>query len=227
MSAGTLIALGANTLIMDLYSELGPLDVRSTCGLDAVRYRSDLPTLLSMLSRLSLEFVERAVGSLTRGGMDTRLAMDISVMLTSNLIRPIVNHIDVFALAEDLGRSETIIGYGRRLAEHGNNTHANAVETLVKRYPAHDFIIDSDEAKTLFFSVEAPSDDLYRLIDLLGEDVYKQEHTSIVHRLGGASAPRGKAAPETEEFPSSVETFPDETHAKCTSRTDRRATRSR
>ena len=96
-------------------------------------------------------------------GLSSKMAAEIANNLTIGLLSPVYAQIDPLRVAE-LDRMLRIgVGYAERLS-HGN-LHEGAIGMLLARYPSHGFVIDRDEAKSLFKNVEYPIDAL----SLLGQ----------------------------------------------------------
>lgn len=168
-SAGTLIALGANSIIMSRRGELGPLDVQLITEDEIVRRSSGL-NIFKALNSLNeqcygiwekhfLEIVGRSYGTVT-----TKTAADIASSLATGLIAPITAQIDPFKLGEVERSIQIATEYGLRLG-----AHPSIVDRLVRAYPSHSFVIDIEEAQTLFPDVRYPSLVEYELERVLRE----------------------------------------------------------
>ena len=98
-SAGTLLCLGANKLIMDEFAEIGPLDVQlpNRKYVDSVRsgaqYIYTLKSLSAEVCNLYLEIVEKITES-DKGKIDVESAQDIAKELTIGIMQPIFDKID-------------------------------------------------------------------------------------------------------------------------------------
>ncbi len=160
-SAGTLIALGANELVLSPTAELGPLDVQLQRPDSLGERISGLTPLEAMTTLLResfstfeyyfLEVQERSLGSIT-----ATTAADIAVRMTTGLFRPLYSQLDPLRIGE-YQRALSIAGeYGLRLANEGGNVSPGAIRRLLTAYPAHEFVIDFEEATTLFEVVSEP-----------------------------------------------------------------------
>lgn len=69
------------------------------------------------------------------------------------------------------------------LTENLDNVRSHTVEHFVSCYPSHDFVIDDEEAKKWFKHVELPSEELYRVIALLGKVAREESHETVVLAL--------------------------------------------
>jgi hypothetical protein len=187
-SAGTIIALGANKLIMDQFSELGPLDVQLLKENEIAARKSGLLSRSSFeaLSDAAFELYEAFMLRITMqsgGRVNFRLASELSATLTSNLLAPIYGQINPDTVGSDYRDLNIAFEYGSRLVQHSGNATPEAVQRLVQGYPSHDFIIDSDEAKELFRTVETPSVSLYTLVGAIAPIAYQEQSQRFVKAL--------------------------------------------
>ena len=139
-SAGTLVATGANEIIVADCGELGPLDVQMSKEDELGETRSGL-TVLSALSILHeqafdafeyflLETKRRSVGTIT-----TRTAIRVATDLAGKLLAPIYEHVDAMHVGE-AGRSLQIAAkYGEILRVKGRNLKLKALDRLTQEYP--------------------------------------------------------------------------------------------
>ena len=158
-SAGTLVALGANSLYLDDMSELGPLDIQVKKNDEVVGRNSGLDIIqaVNYLQNQTLIAFQSYLGSLTQDvGLSTKVASDISSRLTTGLFEPISAQIDPVRLAEMQRATEVAFEYGSRLAHTGTNLKSSGLTQLVNGYPSHGFVIDRKEAKTIFNRVHKP-----------------------------------------------------------------------
>jgi len=160
-SAGTILALGADTLIMSDLGELGPIDVQLRKSDEVGERSSGLTPMdaLHALDDLATEHFSDLFKHL-RGGKDrelvfsTKMASEIAAKITVGLFGHIYSQIDPMRLGEFDRATRIALEYGNRLAH--NNLHPNKLGHLLSDYPAHAFVIDRKEAKEIFKSVEAP-----------------------------------------------------------------------
>lgn len=184
-SAGTLIALGAHRLIMDVFSELGPLDVQ-LLDKDEIGARKSGLLTRSAFEALANEAFDLFSNTMLKIKMSSqnlisfRLAADISCRLTGELLSPVFGQMNPDVIGSDYRDLRVAIEYGNRLAKTSQNPVPSAVRKLVTDYPSHDFIIDRDEASKLFRTVDQPSEELYDLVQLLSGVTYRQASPGIV-----------------------------------------------
>jgi hypothetical protein len=154
-SAGTLLACGAHEVILSVRGELGPLDVQlakrdelfgRASGLDISR---SLEFITEQSFRIFedhfLKLIERSDGALS-----TKTASEISKAMCVGLLAPITQQIDPMQLGEIHRAMNVAYEYGRRL-----DVDDKTLRKLISNYPAHGFVIDLEEAKSLFREVRA------------------------------------------------------------------------
>ncbi|WP_164561476.1 SDH family Clp fold serine proteinase [Nitratidesulfovibrio vulgaris] len=179
MSAGTLIATGADVVILTERAEFGPLDTQirkqdelgeRTSGLVPVQafdslLRQSYSTFRHIFKRLRFD---------DDMGFSTRTAADIAGQLTVGLLGPVYGQIDPSRLAEFERLLNIGAAYGERLSN--GNLKEGAIGKLLATYPTHSFIIDSLEARDIFVNIEDPSVDLKRLANIFctGPEADKQ-----------------------------------------------------
>lgn len=156
-SAGTIIAFGADDIIMGLRGEFGPLDVQMFRPDEFVQRTSGM-TISQALSYLSdrafetFEDVFLAIRRRSGGIITTQTAADIATSIVGSLYSPITEKIDPMRIGEMQRSMDIAIHYGIRLGGDPDK-----VKHLAKNYPSHGFVIDIDEAKCLFHDVRPPS----------------------------------------------------------------------
>ncbi|MGI9421600.1 MAG: SDH family Clp fold serine proteinase [Hyphomicrobiaceae bacterium] len=185
-SAGTLVALGAHTILADEYTEFGPINgnVHVSNG-NGVLDSEHLATLEFELN-YSLESFEKILLRLRYlAGSNIRadIAAELSLIFACKLVNPRLSQVNLVKACRELRHRSVILAYGQRLASHSRNMREGAVEKLVKGYPSHEFIIDFSEAEQLFASIEKPVVALYDLLGCLGDPVYSQQQLTLVRRI--------------------------------------------
>lgn len=185
-SAGTLVALGADEIILSDYGEMGPLDVQlgkkdelfeSTSGLDITQ-------ALNSANERTYQFFREVlvdVRSGTRGQLSTKLAAEIATNLAIGAYGHIYSQIDPVQLGSTERAMRVAVHYGKQLAR--NNLRKGTVEQLAAGYPSHSFVIDLEEAKTLFREVRAPTQNEEELGSCLAFVTRDEAGESIVHLL--------------------------------------------
>lgn len=187
-SAGTLVVLGANKLVMDTFSELGPLDVQLLKQNEIGARKSGLlsRSAFEALADSSFELYERLMMNITMrsGGLVSfKLASDLSATMASSLLAPVYGQINPEVVGSEFRDLNVALEYGVRLVGYSGNADVTAVYKLVHEYPSHDFIIDEDEAKELFRSVENPTEELYQVVALLSDAIYDEARPPVIAAL--------------------------------------------
>lgn len=167
-SAGTILAAGANTLMISDFGELGPIDVQVRKG-DEIGERSSVLTHQHAVEALQ-ELALHQFAYLFRGlrfadevelSFPTKLAAEVAKGISVGLFEPVFAQIDPMRVGEYDRAMKIALEYGKRLGK--SNLSEKSLGRLVGSYPAHGFVIDKKEAKELFETVEEPNEDLIRL----------------------------------------------------------------
>lgn len=171
-SAGTLVATGAHALAFSPTGELGPLDIQVVKPDEAGRYGSglDIFNSLTILTSLGVEKFQdyaETVLSGPLGNISTKTATDLAVRLATGILTPIAAQIDPLRLGETDRAMKILREYGTRVSKE--SLKPGALDRLIEGYPAHGFVIDMEEAKELFNTVEQLSDDEMAIADSLGD----------------------------------------------------------
>lgn len=171
-SAGTIICLGADKLIMSERAEIGPIDVQlrkqdevgeRTSGLTPIQAVNFLETQSVVLFKRHF----KALRESAELGFSTKMAAEIATEMAVGLLTPIYQQIDPIRLAE-VDRSLRISkDYGDRL-KCNDNLKADAIEKLLAKYPSHGFVIDRREASELFSVVEELKKPVSDLLEIFG-----------------------------------------------------------
>ncbi|RVM34219.1 hypothetical protein CN130_10850 [Sinorhizobium meliloti] len=163
-SAGSIIALGSDRVIMAVESELGPIDVQLRKE-DEVGERTSGLTPHQALDTLAGEAMlhfKRFFYHLrydNQLSFTTRMAAELSSQMAIGLMAPIYEQVDPLRMGEIERFVRISTEYGERLVS--KNVRGGAVARLAAAYPSHGFVIDREEAKEhIFEKVEKPSDEL-------------------------------------------------------------------
>lgn len=171
-SAGTLVCLGANNIIMADKGELGPLDIQLSKATELFERTSglDLPQSVSALTQNVKSMLRDLLIEMRMGGqLSTKIASEMATNVTTGVFSPIFAQIDPLRLGELHRATMIAFEYGRRLAEKSQNLKDGALAKLISAYPAHSFVIDRKEAKILFKNVSKPSEDELQLLNWIDE----------------------------------------------------------
>jgi hypothetical protein len=172
-SAGTLCVLGAHDLIMSDSGELGPLDVQiakkdelgeRSSGLVAGEALASIKSkAFDMYEDFFLQILERSSNLVT-----FKTASDIALRMTVGLLEPLYAQINPVEVGEMARSMRVANDYGRRLGLYSKNLEDDALELLCQTYPSHGFVIDCDEATSLFRRVRGPTEQEALLASMLG-----------------------------------------------------------
>lgn len=181
-STGTLIALGSDEIVMSDFSEFGPLDIQlakddelsNTSGL------SYLQSLSSLNEQIFRSFESNFLSLKQKSGftITTRTAAEIASKLAVGLISPISAQLDPVKLGEVQRAIMIADAYGSRLC-----SDRNTISKLIAHYPSHGFVIDYEEAKTIFPEVRFVNQHEARLERLLLNLVRKDNGTPVIEDL--------------------------------------------
>jgi Serine dehydrogenase proteinase len=157
-SAGTLAALGADRVVIGNFGELGPLDVQLTKPDELIPTSSGLDIFQAMgvLTNSAFEAFERYMINIVAtsdGHISAKTAAEIARELAVGLFAPMTGQIEPERLGEVQRAINIANVYGERLNHGRTNLKKGALERLVQGYPTHGFVIDIDEAKSLFNDV--------------------------------------------------------------------------
>jgi hypothetical protein len=146
-STGTLIALGADKIVMGDLAEFGPLDIQLTQGdeLSGISGLNYLQCLVSLNERLYSSF-ESNFGELKGFGITTKTAAEIASKLAVGILEPIAAQIDPVKL----GEVQRVIKIGSAYGERITKDDSDVIRKLIGDYPSHSFVIDFKEMKELF-----------------------------------------------------------------------------
>jgi len=185
-SAGTLVALGANILIMDQFSELGPLDVQIAKEDEIGARKSGLlaTATFEALAEQTFKMYEHLMTSIkykSAGQVSFKLASQLAATMTAETVGQLYAQMNPDVIGSE--RRSLLIAkrYGDLLSEDtGNLKSSHTVDHLVSCYPSHDFVIDDTEARKLFRHVYLPNEELYELTAVLGKVAQSGSHETIV-----------------------------------------------
>lgn len=205
-SAGTLIALGCHSLLVDMFSELGPLDVQLAKQNEIAARKSGLLSKASFdaLGGAAFDLYERLMISITiksSGMVSFKLASELAATMTGTLLSPVFAQMNPDVVGSEERDLDIALAYGKRLIENTGNASLPSVYKLVHGYPSHDFIIDDDEARELFAHVDVPSDALYEVIGSLRGLAYDEAREVTVFGLTPSPEEHNHDANEKETIP--------------------------
>ena len=174
-SAGTLVATGAHEIIMSDYGELGPLDVQMTKKDELWETQSGLTVMdtLTALRENAFNAFERFFLKIKRKSDDqitSKMATEIATQMTTGLFTALYRQVDPMHIGEAARAMSIASHYGDRLLKTGCNIEVDALKFLTSMYPSHGFVIDRNEAQSLFNHVREPIPEETLLLEELGEE---------------------------------------------------------
>jgi hypothetical protein len=160
-SAGTLLAIAANEIVMAETGELGPLDVQ-LIKTDHLWDRDSGLNVIEALDSLDVRtraFYEKMFLDLQRnsnGTISLKTASSMANSLTKDLYGVIYSQIEPTHFGEVSRAMKIAEKYAERLEAKSKNLKEDARERLSSSYPSHSFCIDKEEAKDIFKNVRDP-----------------------------------------------------------------------
>ncbi len=169
-STGTLLAIGASEVVMGDFGELGPLDIQirkvdeiweSSSGLNVSAALAQIETrVCESFSRFFFEMKRNFQ-------LSTKTASEIATKLSEGIYEGIAEQIDPIQLGETHRSIGIAQHYGESLNNKGKNLKDGALERLIAGYPSHGYVIDSEEASSLFNKVRSPTEKEVKLFNAL------------------------------------------------------------
>ncbi|MEM8637915.1 MAG: ATP-dependent Clp protease proteolytic subunit [Cyanobacteria bacterium P01_G01_bin.54] len=167
-SAGTLIVLGANSIVMSDFGELGPLDLQIYKDDDIQRGSVlDIQQALDVIGAKGIEFFGYYIEEIVATGYEvitTRAAIDIASTIAVGLLSPISSPINPLKLGEMNRLAKVAAEYGERLSLEEPDL-VEAIASLIHDYPSHSFVIDFEEATIIFGERVKYANDLELLLE--------------------------------------------------------------
>lgn len=168
-SAGTLIAVGANEIVMSNGAEFGPLDVQllhqdveeRTSGLTSTN------ALATLRNEVAHSFEDLFLKIRRKTRIKTELASKVASEIVSTLYSSIFSQFDPMSIGENERAMAIATQYGERLREGRNLMTSNGLQKLVESYPSHGFVIDRSESATIFDNIRSPGPDELILFETL------------------------------------------------------------
>lgn len=154
-SAGTLVSVCASIVVLSFLSELGPLDVQKRKANQITGRKSGLTTSVAFqkLREESFSLFEHVMLHITRkslGNVDFLKASEISALISCGLMSNVYDKIDPEIIAENERDLNIAYQYGERLSNNSKNIDKKNLWKLVYGYPAHEFVIDREEIRSIF-----------------------------------------------------------------------------
>lgn len=174
-SAGTLIAICADELVVGPQGQLGPIDVQITKK-DELGDRDSglvLTAALTSLSEQAFAVFERYMMDIKKrsgGAVTFKTAADIAARLTIGMMAPIFEKIDPVRMGADQRAQNVGRDYAIRLNLRPDNLNGDdALNMLLNGYSSHSFVIDHIEASRLFTNVKDLDGHAQTAVAMLGK----------------------------------------------------------
>lgn len=176
-SGATLICLGSSKIVMSESAVLSPLDPQVISKrrekFSETERQSPLEAAQAMreLRRFALTSLDTMMHFLNERKVTPRLALETAGTLSVSMIEPIIGKIDPYDVGAFSLDSKVAVEYCKRVScpSDGNKKTQRSVDpkALVEDYPAHEFVIDIEEARALGFGVSDPEPAIDVLFDAL------------------------------------------------------------
>jgi hypothetical protein len=158
-------------------AELGPLDPQVTSKRRERFFSSERQSPLEAfqsiryLREFSLESIDAMMLFLLDKRVTHKLALESAAEISVELVRPILERIEPFDLGAFALDSRVATEYCTRIANPANRCKQTQrtvnPKALVENYPAHEFVIDYEEALALGFKAALPAPEIDYLFDAL------------------------------------------------------------
>lgn len=158
-SAGTLITICADVVVIGDQGELGPLDIQVRKSSELAERSSGLDIIQALqagLDHVQQAFRQNLIDIRNGGRLSTKLAGEFATKIAVGIAAPLYAQIDPNRLGEMQRAMRIAHEYGQRLDRYTQNLKHGALDQLVAEYPSHSFVIDRKEASELFHRVEHP-----------------------------------------------------------------------
>jgi len=176
-SGATLIRLGSSKIIMSEIARLSPLDPQVISKRREKFFAGERQSPLEAfqatrhLREFALTSLDLVMRFLLDQDVNPKLALETASNLSMRLVEPILGKIEPYDLGAFSLDSNVAKEYCKRVGSPTN--HAKKTQRrvqpriLVEMYPAHEFVIDLEEARALQFEVSEPSSEIGALFDEL------------------------------------------------------------
>ena len=210
-SAGTLICLSANTFILSVGSELGPLDVQINEHQegDIDTYKSALNGYKSLEQIQShalenLDIATRLILSRTGNRMRLQEVIKLAIEFSSNTSGCLYDQVHPKTITEYARSLDVGEQYGTRILTRymgwDKEKAKNVVRRLVYDYPSHGFIIDKEELSELGFTTEDMPVELEEISEAITLLLSTGDHSEDQQvKLFIPETPKATEAPQANE----------------------------
>lgn len=185
-SAATLIAVGADEIVLSEHGELGPLDAQLFEAEREVPMSAlDEVQALERLHTFWLESVDRAMMMLVgRTGKKVETLLPMVLESVGNMMRPLLEGIDVVHYTQMSRALKVGEEYAKRLLARVSQDPEKTARALVHGYPDHAFSIDLAEAKVLGLKAKAASSDQEVIFDEMRPLLRKLTCIGFIEEVG-------------------------------------------
>ena len=170
-SAATLLALGATEIIIGDFGELGPLDVQvEDPDREEVGSALNEVSALERLNAVSLESIDKVMMFLlARTGKRIETLLPHITRFVAETMRPLYEKIDTVHYTQTSRVLKIAEEYAVRLLlpYRSGREAASIARHLIEHYPAHDYVIDREEAMANDLPVVPPNADLAAAFDAM------------------------------------------------------------
>lgn len=202
-SGATLICLGSASMVMSEMAQLGPIDPqviskRHERFLQNER-QSPLEAFQAMKYLREQAFVTIDLGMkvFLDAGVTPKHALDAATSVAHHLTQPILSKIEAYDLGALALDNNLSLNYCGRIANPRDRAKKAQrgvnFKAIVENYPAHEFVIDIEEARALGFAISEPVLEVDSVFDELRPLLDKAEHfIGFVPTEEGASDETGE-----------------------------------
>ncbi len=170
-SAATLLALGADSILMGQHAELGPLDAQIY---DSERedYISALDEVQSLerLHAFALDAVDRTMLLMVpKTGKKVETLLPMILNFVTEMMRPLLEKIDTVHYTQMSRALKEAEEYAVRLLQvyYPLNEARRIARHLVENYPEHGFFIGAEEARSLGIKVSSITPEQQATLDIM------------------------------------------------------------
>ena len=187
-SAGTLICLGADHLVMGEFAELGPLDtqIRETQEGKGPEFVSTLNGFkaLEQIQKHTFETLMLAMGMIRqKAGLRVAEAIKLATDFAASTSGSLYSKLDPYRIGEYARALEIGERYGNRILKELMNWSASDADTLIRElvrsYPEHGYIIDYDELVRLGLPVEKANENIRKLFRDMIKELFERDERVV------------------------------------------------
>ncbi|MBI3466143.1 MAG: hypothetical protein HY000_24275 [Planctomycetes bacterium] len=168
-SAATLLALGADEIVLGKDAEVGPLDAQVwDPDREDVLSALDEVQALEQLHAFALEALDRSMlFMLQRAGKKVETLLPAMLRFVTDMMAPLLEKIDAVHYTQTLRALKVAEEYALRLLQpqYAEEVARQIARHLVVSYPEHEFVISAEEASTFGLKTRETSADQDRIVD--------------------------------------------------------------